>query len=423
MKNYLETWIEQLMRIRDDSIAMILGVFTIQGNLLYANAGMRVLLNVEPPRTIDQATLDYFINPRFDDLAGRPAADKPIFEGLMTIGDGMKLIRTVSAKIYRKDDSLLVTGEYDVMELDSMNRRMTALNREVNTMQRALIKEKTVLKRTLDELRETQTMLVHSEKMNALGRLVAGVAHEINNPIAYVGSNLHSLKESVGDILAAYTALEALVADKSRPELRAEAGDIREEYDLDFIFEDFDDLYNASVDGISRVQKIIGNLRTFSRLDESSLKEIDLSESIACTLSLIEPELKKRHITVELDIPDLPPVLCWAAELNQVFLNIIINAIHAMPEGGRLDIRGREKGNDIHLEFSDTGVGIAPDVIDKIFDPFFTTMPVGSGTGLGLSLAWKIITEKHGGRLAVSSRVDVGTCFTIVIPKKISLEK
>jgi len=423
MENYLETWAEYIETIHHDSIAIVVGVFGLQGNLLYTNAGMRVLLNIESPQTISHAPIDYFLNPQFNDLTQRPVTDDPIFEGLLTMGDGLELIRTVKAKIYRKNDNLLIIGEYDVMELDSLNRQMAALNREVNTMQRTLIKEGVMLKRALDELKETQTMLVHSEKMNALGKLVAGVAHEMNNPIAYVSSNLHSLKESMGDIVAAYTSLETLVTNKEQPELQTEANDIREAYDLDFIFDDFDDLFNASTDGINRVQKIIQDLRTFSRLDESHLKEIDLSTSINSTLSLVEPELKKRHISVELNLSNLPPVLFYAAELNQVFLNITVNAIQAMSEGGKLEIRGREIDNNIQLEFADTGVGIASDIIDKIFDPFFTTKPVGSGTGLGLSLAYKIITEKHGGRLAVSSQVNVGTCFTIVIPKTILLEK
>jgi len=417
MENGLEIWREKLTAHYHDSVAMVAGIFSLQGEVLYANAGMQVLLHLESPPAINQTPTDYFINPKFDDLTRYPMIDSLIFEGFMTIGDGLELIRTIKANIYHQQDTLLIIGEYDVMELDSLNREMAALNREVNTMQRALIKEKAVLKNTLAELKETQTMLIHSEKMNALGQLVAGVAHEMNNPIAYVSSNLHSLKESVSDILAAYTELETLT--NSQVSLQKNVADIRETYDLDFVFDDFDDLYQASAEGIKRVQTIIQDLRTFSRLDESDLKQINLLDSIKSTLSLVEPELKTRSILVGLHINHLPFILCYAAELNQVFLNLIINAIQAMPQGGTLEIRGKEIKDDIQLEFIDTGIGIKPDIINKIFDPFFTTKPVGSGTGLGLSLAYKIITEKHGGKLTVSSELNVGTCFTVIIPKEI----
>ncbi|MGE0085646.1 MAG: sensor histidine kinase [Desulfococcaceae bacterium] len=417
ISDILKNWPDILPTFCHDSLAIAIALFEADGELLYANAGMKRLLDTENK---NHCPADYLLNPDFRSLMSLPMENSPVFEGILTTGNSQDIIHTVKAKAWRQDDRLLLMGEYDAVELDFLNREMTDLNREISNMQRELIKEKTVLKKTLAELRETQSMLIQSEKMNSLGQLVAGIAHEINNPIAYISSNLHSLRQSFEDISEAYREMEDLIRGQENPDTLKAAETIRKEYDMDFIFEDFADLHRALTDGIARIRKLVTDLRTFSRLDEGEIKYIDIRESLESTLAVAAPELKKRRIDVILDIAQLPLVQCYASELNQVFLNLIINAAQAMNQQGTLKISAREEAGKIRMDFSDNGPGIPEDIIGKIFDPFFTTKPVGSGTGLGLSLAYKIITEKHRGSLSAVSEAGKGAVFTIIIGRELA---
>jgi len=409
-----QLWSELVIELLQKTTSLALGLFDLKGELLYANDGMTTLLSFEGGKGVPS---QFLVNPSFEKLVSEPPRDAPVFEGFLTTGDGLEQSRSTRARVYRRENQLLVATEYDVAELDMINTRMTSMNREINTLQRQLIKEKTLLEQTLRELRETQAMLIHAEKMTALGQLVAGVAHEVNNPMGFVISNLYSLKESFSDLSTAYGVLESLylkgTSDGSAQALEA----LREEHDLEFIFEDFPDLIKSSLDGAVRVKEIVKNLRTFSRLDEAKRKTVDIGENLSSTLSLADSELRKRDIRVqlELDVPD--PLDCYPADLNQVFMNLIINAAQAMTSGGDLIIRARQDAKWVLLEFEDTGPGIPEDIRNKIFDPFFTTKPVGSGTGLGLSLAYQIITEKHKGSISVDSAENRGSCFRIKLPK------
>ena len=409
-----QPWSELVIELLQKTTSLALGLFDLKGELLYANDGMTTLLSFEGGKGVPS---QFLVNPSFEKLVSEPPRDAPVFEGFLTTGDGLEQSRSTRARVYRRENQLLVATEYDVAELDMINTRMTSMNREINTLQRQLIKEKTLLEQTLRELRETQAMLIHAEKMTALGQLVAGVAHEVNNPMGFVISNLYSLKESFSDLSTAYGVLESLylkgTSDGSAQALEA----LREEHDLEFIFEDFPDLIKSSLDGAVRVKEIVKNLRSFSRLDEAKRKTVDIGENLSSTLSLADSELRKRDIRVqlELDVPD--PLDCYPADLNQVFMNLIINAAQAMTSGGDLIIRARQDAKWVLLEFEDTGPGIPEDIRNKIFDPFFTTKPVGSGTGLGLSLAYQIITEKHKGSISVDSAENRGSCFRIKLPR------
>ncbi len=273
------------------------------------------------------------------------------------------------------------------------------------------------LSQTNQELRETQAMLIHAEKMNALGQMVAGVAHELNNPVAFVNSNIHGLKQMVTSMMTAYTDLEQLALATGTLETKTAIATLRGQADIDFLREDLDDLVDTSLGGLTRVRKIIDGLRNFSRLDEAEYKLADLREGIESSLLIAHTALKNR-ITVELDLPDLPPLHCRPAELNQVFLNLILNAAHAIEDKGTITITGRDAGSELILTFRDTGCGMSAATMPQIFNPFFTTKPVGVGTGLGLSIAYKIITAGHGGTIAVASEPGHGTTFTLRLPKE-----
>jgi signal transduction histidine kinase len=241
------------------------------------------------------------------------------------------------------------------------------------------------------ELRDTQAQLVQSEKMRSLGQLVAGVAHELNNPIGFVHANLQLLEEYVGRLL--------------EPDLDPE----RRRKTQEAIAK----LLNRSREGTERVKQIVQDLRTFSRTDQAELQQVSLNDEIDRTLALIEPRLK--GIRVERDYGELPPVRCYAGQLNQVFLNLLMNACDALEGRGTIRIRTRAEPPGVLLGFEDDGPGMPPEVLSRIFEPFFTTKPVGRGTGLGLSLSHGIVS-RHGGAMEVASRLGEGARFAIRLP-------
>lgn len=329
----------------------------------------------------------------------------------------------ITIRNYRKDGSLFWNELFTAPVFDHDGQLTHYVGVQTDVTARKLAEEaltrKTIeLERALTELRETQVLLVHSEKMNALGQMVAGVAHEINNPISFVNSNLHSFKQSVGELSGAYDALEGLILEAGSAAEQDAARHIREQAELDFLLSDVDDLLTASFEGLARVRKIVEALRTFSRLDEADLKVANLGENLRSTLLMARGELQGK-VEVQLDVDDLPDIKCYPAELNQVFLNIIINAAQAIEGKGLLTITGRELADSLELRFTDTGAGIPPDVVDKIFNPFFTTKAVGTGTGLGLSIAHKIITDRHHGSIRVESTPGAGATFIITLPKEL----
>jgi signal transduction histidine kinase len=242
------------------------------------------------------------------------------------------------------------------------------------------------------ELRDTQAQLVQSEKMRSLGQLVAGVAHELNNPIGFVHANLQLLEEYV----------ERLMRADSDPARRRRAREAIER------------LLARSQEGAGRVKQIVQDLRTFSRTDQAELTQVSLNEAIQRTLALMEPRTKN-GIVVERDLGDLPEVRCYSGQLNQVFMNLLMNACDAMDGRGKITVRTRPARGGVVLEFQDNGPGMSPEVRSRIFEPFFTTKPVGKGTGLGLSISHGIV-ERHGGTMSVESAPGEGARFTIRLP-------
>jgi len=267
------------------------------------------------------------------------------------------------------------------------------------------------------KLEEAQNHLLQSEKMASIGQLAAGVAHEINNPIGYVYSNLGTLDKYVQDLfgmLENYEQAEASIADGAvRTRLQA----ARQKLDIAFLKEDLSALMAESKDGITRVKNIVQNLKDFSHVDAADEWQFaDLHAGINSTLNIVNNEIKYKAEVVK-EYGDLPHVECLPSQLNQVFLNLLMNASHAIEERGTITIRSGQQGEEVWVEIADTGKGIAPEHIKKIFDPFFTTKPVGKGTGLGLSLSYGII-QKHHGRIEVKSEVAKGTTFRVWLPTR-----
>jgi len=394
--------IDQIVSFLKNSTGMYVGLFDLDGNLLYANKGIREII-VDSDNNPSQR----LSNPSFKDLLALPVQKEAAFNGMITIG-AHPPFQSFSGKVYRFPDQILVLGDIDGKELVLLNNEMTRLNQELNNTQRELIKERKHLTKTLAELKETQAMLVHSEKMNALGRMVAGVAHEINNPVSFIISNMRHLRSAFEDFEQAFNELAQEQND---------AVAIREKYDLDFLSEDTVDMIQSCSDGLERIKKIVENLRSFSRLDESTHKCTPVKECIDSVLHIARTELEHTKIEISCQFDCNPVINCNPAELNQVFMNILMNSIYAMPDGGQFRIHVSESEKFVHLSFSDSGTGLDKQIQDKIFDPFFTTKPVGKGTGLGLFLSKKIIVDKHQGTIEAKSCESGGTIIQICLPR------
>jgi len=274
--------------------------------------------------------------------------------------------------------------------------------------------EERVQQRT-EELQETQNQLLQSEKMASIGQLAAGVAHEINNPIGFVYSNLGSLEKYVQDafsMIDSYEQAESAIADSAvRTRLQA----AREKLDLAFLKEDLRALMAESKEGITRVKNIVQNLKDFSHVDTGDeWHYANLHAGINSTLNIVNNEIKYKAEVIK-EYGDLPEVECLAAQLNQVFMNLLVNAAHAIEERGTITVRTGQQGQDVWVEIADSGKGIPSENLKKIFDPFFTTKPIGKGTGLGLSLSYGIL-QKHHGRIEVQSELGKGTTFRVWLP-------
>ncbi len=267
------------------------------------------------------------------------------------------------------------------------------------------------LEQTFEELKHSQEQLIQSEKMASLGQLAAGIAHEINNPLGFVNSNLENLKKYLVRILGlveGYGEIE-LSKEKSIKIIR-----YKKEINYDYLKTRMGYIIERSLKGLERIKNIIEDLKTFSRLDAADISDVNINESIDITLNMLLYEFKNR-INIIKEYGDIPLMSCCSAKLNQVFLNILINACQAIEGKGEIRITTFVEGKTIRIEISDTGKGIPEDIRSKIFDPFFTTKPVGSGTGLGLSISHRIIND-HNGKILVHSADGEGTTFVIEMP-------
>jgi len=285
---------------------------------------------------------------------------------------------------------------------------------EVMRAQQELVNNYRQIQQANARLEDAQNQLLQSEKMASIGQLAAGVAHEINNPVGFVASNLGTLRRYI-DAMMQLNGLYHQVDNGLLPEaLRTQILQLEQEADFEFIQEDLPQLLRESDEGLGRVKKIVQDLKDFSRVDQADWQEADINQGLESTLNVVRHEIKYK-VEVRRDYAVLPPVRCLAAQLNQVFMNLIVNAAHAMPGQGLLQLRTEVLGEWVCISVRDNGQGMSAELMRRIFDPFFTTKPVGQGTGLGLSLSFSIV-KKHGGRIEVESEPGVGSCFRVWIP-------
>lgn len=283
--------------------------------------------------------------------------------------------------------------------LEQANRQLTINNNE--------------LKQLNEKLESAQTQLLQSEKMASIGQLAAGVAHEINNPVGFVNSNLGTLAkyiESMFKVIDAYAAAE--IADEGQRFSAVEQ--IKQAVDFSYLVEDIPSLLKESQDGLARVKRIVQDLKDFSHVDEANWQHANLEQGMDSTLNVVANEIKYKAEVVK-EYAGLPDIECMPSQLNQVFMNLLVNAAQAIDKKGTITVRTGVGGDEVWVEVQDTGKGIAPEHINRIFDPFFTTKPVGQGTGLGLSLSYGIV-QKHRGRIEVKSEPGKGTVFRVNLP-------
>ena len=261
------------------------------------------------------------------------------------------------------------------------------------------------------DLQATQLQLIQREKMASVGQLVAGVAHELNNPIGFISSNVATLTDFVRRLRSMLeTYQEAPLPEADRERIEARRGELQVDYALKYL----DSMLAGIREGADRTRKIVGDLRVFARTPDDVWQAVDLHEDLESSLTLLNHLLKDR-ITVVRRYGELGPVECVRSQIDQVFLNILANAAQAIPGPGTITIETRAEGDTAVIRIADTGPGIPAGVIGRVFDPFFTTKPVGEGTGLGLSISYEIVT-KHGGEIRAESPPDGGAAFTIRLP-------
>lgn len=277
------------------------------------------------------------------------------------------------------------------------------------------------LNQALERLQQAQQHLVQGEKMSALGQLVAGIAHEINNPVNFIYGNLSHIREYVQNLLEFLNLYQQYY-----PHPIEELQKRKQELDIEFLEQDLTKILNSMEIGSERIRELVLSLRNFSRLDEAELKSADIHEGIDSTLLILQHRLKAKHkfpqIKVVRHYAQLPKIECYPSQLNQVFMNLLSNAIDALEESAisspTITITTSVVADSIVISIGDNGVGIPEKIRTKLFNPFFTTKPIGKGTGLGLSISYQIVTEKHGGKIECYSTLGQGAEFVVSIPRR-----
>jgi PAS domain S-box-containing protein len=390
------------------------------GNIIHWNQGARIAFGHTAEEVLGKP-LTLLMPARFRDAHSRG------LERVRRTGEAQLIGQTIEVVGLRKDGrefpmdlSLSAWDTHDGKFFSGIARDISARKRaeeQLRLRHEQLQEAAESERRAHAALKQAQSQMVQTEKLAALGQLVAGVAHEINNPMSLVSNNVAVFQRDVRalrDVLRLYRRADALLA-RHQPDLHAAICAQDEAIDLTYTLDHLDDLAVRARDGLKRIQQIVKDLRDFARLDESDLQEADLRAGIDSTLHIIRSRAKKQEVELVAELAPLPPVTCYPAKVNQVVLNLVANAIDACPPGGTVTVRTAARDSGVEIHVLDTGTGIAPAVRDKVFDPFFTTKPPGQGTGLGLSISYQIVQD-HGGTIAFDSEPGKGTHFVVFFP-------
>ena len=297
---------------------------------------------------------------------------------------------------------------------DRLEDRVRERTAELETANTTLQAEKRHQETLIRKLEEAHNQLLQSEKMASIGQLAAGVAHEINNPVGFVNSNLGTLKRYAEDLLRLLSAYEEIEGSLTTEQLEAIAR-VKKEIDAGYLRADIGELLTESLDGLQRVKRIVQDLKDFSHVGKAERELANLEAGLESTLNVVWNEIKYKADVVK-EYGSLPAIECFPSQLNQVFMNLLVNAAHAIENHGRITLRTGHDENVVWVEVEDTGKGIRPEHLSRIFEPFFTTKEVGKGTGLGLSLSYGIVNRHHG-RIEVRSEFGKGSMFRVVLPR------
>ncbi|WP_321493797.1 ATP-binding protein [uncultured Desulfobacter sp.] len=362
---------------------------------------------------------------------------------LWEIDPDLKIVIVTAYSEYTPEDIISVTGRDDIFylrkpfnyeEILQFARALTNewnLERNRSTLEKNLITANEKLADMNDNLRakvqQQATLIVQAEKMASVGILAAGVAHEINNPLAFINSNLATIKSYFERIITLYEKMDAValfldtLANPAAEELLKDLSEFKEKNKIKDIVEDLDYIADESIEGLNRIKMIVQDLKNFSRLDEMQFEKTDINNAIESALHMVWSELKHKA-TIEKKLGDIPLINGFPQKISQVFLNLLINASQAIEKSGTITVEtklvhlGRRKGDRfVEINISDTGCGIPEENIKKLYDPFFTTKPAGTGTGLGLSIVYEII-KAHNGDISVHSRLGEGSTFCVHLP-------
>jgi PAS domain S-box-containing protein len=335
----------------------------------------------------------------------------------------MRYVRVYTQARYNKDGSINHIRCY----LKDVTERIQA-EQELRRRTEQLTTANEQLRQANQRLKDAQSQLVHSEKLASLGTLAAGMAHEINNPLAFAMNNVAVMGRDIRDLLQLLELHEEGAADlrRNNPELSEKIDRLRADTDLAYLRENLPRMVETTRRGLQRVAKIVENLRGFAQLDRSHIAMLDVNLALDHCLGMLTDTLRQQQVTVRREYQDLPPVECAAAHVNQVFLNLLMNALQAIAATGRgtgeIGVLTRAEENEVLVEIADDGCGIPEEALPRIFDPFFTTKPVGQGTGLGLSMCHGIVAE-HGGRIDVESTVGRGSKFLVRLPVGVAVPR
>jgi len=347
-----------------------------------------------------------------------------ILEMEATRKDGIKLIFETSISVIRDIEGTLIGFRGISRDVTKRRQMEYALkvnqeelirkNKEIDESREKIQLALEKLGETHEELKASQLKILQQEKMASIGQLAAGVAHEINNPLAFISSNLGTLDKYINKLISFIKAQSEVIESLQHADVIGRVEEKRKELKLDRVMEDIKGLITESVDGSERMKKIIYELNCFSRMDEEEYKEADINECIESAVSIVWPELKYKA-NLKKNYGAIPFTKCHPHQITQVAINLLINAVNSIEEQGEITVKTWDQDQSIWMEISDTGRGIPEKNLSKIFEPFFTTKEIGKGTGLGLSITYEII-QRHEGEITVKSEVGKGTTFTVRIP-------
>jgi signal transduction histidine kinase len=420
LQEALSLTLPELTSMLASSAAIQVAIISREGALRFANRALAELLKLEVGDLAGRSFGEFLTGPDAEMLrkllSGKGPLPAEAF--LLNFVAGDQIPHTLRCRVAPAGRDFLLVAESAHRENQSLQEELIQLNNQLTVLSRENVRKGRELARTLAQLEKAQAMLVHQEKMASLGVLTAGIAHEINNPLAFVLNNEQVLRRDLEDLLAFIDTLRDALPEFASLAPRIHAGIIAkaQQIGLDYLTGSVPRKLSANIEGLERIGKIILDMRNFSRLDEAQRKLVSVAEGIESTLRFLGPLMKEHGVTVESECAALPPLLCSPGPLNQAISNVLVNAIQASRPGQCVRVVCREEGGWCCIEVTDQGAGIPPEQLSRVFDPFFTTKPVGSGVGLGLSIVSQVV-EAHQGRIEINSSPGVGTTVRIMLPQ------